>query len=171
MKTLHLLRHAKSSRTDDSLDDHARPLASRGRRNAKTMGRFLSGQEIELDRVRCSTARRAVQTWRRLAPAMPPAIEEILDEALYLANRDELLELVRRESDAVASLLLVGHNPGLAELALALCSDDPEPDLQRIAAKFPTGAYAAIALDCDAWRDVRPGCGRLLAFQVPRDLR
>lgn len=171
MKTLHLLRHAKSSWNDDRLGDHARPLAPRGRRNAKAMGRFLCEQKIVFDRVRCSNARRAVQTWRRVAARLPEEIEASIDEELYLADLDGLMELLHREDDAVASLLLVGHNPGLAELALALCCEDSAPDLQRIASKFPTGAYAAIALDSEFWRDARPGCGRLLRFQPPRDLR
>ncbi len=171
MKTLHLLRHAKSSRKDDSLEDHARPLAPRGRRDAKAMGRFLAQQGIAPDRVRCSTARRAAQTWRRAASAMAGETDEVADESLYLADSDALLELVRREDDSVASLLLVGHNPGLAELAVVLCDDGPAAILERIASKFPTGAWAAIALDCDSWREIRPTCGRLLGFQAPRELR
>jgi phosphohistidine phosphatase len=171
MKTLHLLRHAKSSRDDELPDDHERPLAPRGRRNAKAIGRYLRDRAIGFDRVRCSSARRAVETWRRVASQMPAPAEEMLDDSLYLADTDALLQLVRDENDAVASLLLVGHNPGLADLALALCGDRRTPDLARIAAKFPTGAYACIGFDGERWSDVRPGSGRLLAFQIPRDLR
>lgn len=170
MKTLHLLRHAKSSWKDADLDDHARPLSPRGRRNAKAMGRFLCARGIEFDRVRCSTARRAVETWRRVASKLPDPVDATFDDALYLADAGELLDLVCRESDSVASLLLVGHNPGLAELALALCREDHTPELRAIATKFPTGACVKIVFDCDSWRGVRPGAGRLSMLQFPREL-
>lgn len=170
MKTLHLLRHAKSSWDHDGLDDHARPLTPRGRRNARAMGDFLARAGVELDRVRCSTARRAVETWEGVASGFGGNVEKILDESLYLADPASLLDLVQREDASVSSLLLVGHNPGLGELAVALCGHGSRDALKRMGSKFPTGAWAGIRFDCEAWRDVRPQAGILLGFQVPREL-
>jgi phosphohistidine phosphatase len=135
------------------------------------MGRFLVERGVAFDRVRCSTARRAVDTWRRVSRAFDREVDEILEERLYLAGLEDLVGFVKNETNDVSSLLLVGHNPGFAELVLALCGDDPTGDLRRIERKLPTGAWVAIGFPVERWSDVERSRGRLLGFQVPRELR
>jgi phosphohistidine phosphatase len=146
---LYLLRHAKSSWDEPGLADHDRPLAPRGRRAAKAMGRYLREQGIEPDLVLCSSATRARQTLKRLGLA-----DARIEPDLYAADAATL----RRFIPETASVMLIGHNPGLQDLALSLVRSGPR--LVELAAKFPTGALATIELDT----------GELIDFVRPRDL-
>ena len=114
MKRLYLLRHAKSSWKDTSLPDHDRPLSGRGRRAAKAIARHLREQDLEPQLVLCSTARRARETLERIQPALGAATVEF-EHDLYAASADALLERLRRVPDTVASVMLIGHNPGLQD--------------------------------------------------------
>src|SRR5262245_6241843 len=116
MKHLYLLRHAKSSWKDTSLPDHDRPLAGRGRRAAKAIAGHLREQGIEPELVLCSTARRARETLERIEPALG-ASALCLEDELYAAGAPALLERLRSVPDPVGSVMLIGHNPALEELA------------------------------------------------------
>jgi phosphohistidine phosphatase len=154
MARLYLLRHAKSSWKDASLDDHDRPLAPRGRKAAKAIGRYMRDQGIEPELVLCSTARRARQTLERLGP---PGLDARIEPELYGAGADALLARLRGVPDAVASVLLIGHNPGMQQLAFNLAGLDD---------KFPTAALATF--EVDGWS--RLGRAELVDYVRPRDL-
>src|SRR4051794_26437716 len=124
MKRLYLLRHAKSSWKDPGLADHDRPLAGRGRRAAKAVARHLREQGIDPELVLCSTARRARETLERLEPALGRGAVRV-EPVLYGADAGALLEHLRGVSDAVGSVLVIGHNPGLQRLALGLARPAP----------------------------------------------
>jgi phosphohistidine phosphatase len=157
VRTLHLLRHAKSSWDDPSLADHDRPLAGRGRRDAKRIAEHIRRSGIEPELVLCSTAARTRETLALVEPALgSPAVE--LEDDLYGASADELLARIRRVPDAVGSVLVIGHNPGLHELALALAPDGPF-------GKFPTGALATFSLP-----EGRSGPAVLTGYVVPKAL-
>jgi phosphohistidine phosphatase len=147
--TLYLLRHAKSSWDEPGLADHDRPLAPRGRRAAKAMGRYLREQGIEPEVILCSSATRARQTLERLGLSGAR-----IEPGLYAADAATLRGFIP-EGD---SAMLIGHNPGLHDLALSLARSGPR--LDELAAKFPTGALATIELDT----------GELIDFVRPRDL-
>ena len=148
---LYLLRHAKSSWEFYDLPDHDRPLAPRGKRAAKAMAQHLREQGIAPELVLCSTATRARETLERVG------LEGVLEPGLYGASAATLLSRVQ-EADA-RSVMLVGHNPGLHDLALRLIRNPPE-ELER---KLPTGALVAMDLGAD-------GRAELLEFTRPRDL-
>jgi len=167
MKTLTLLRHAKSGWDDPSLADFERPLNARGREAARAMGRELRAQGLAWDRVLASPAARVTETLRDLAETYGP-IAPAYDERLYLAAPGTLLGLVRDTADAHERLLIVGHNPGMERLAVLL--GRPGPLRDEIAVKYPTGALAEISLPLDHWRDVADGAGTLTRFIRPRDL-
>jgi phosphohistidine phosphatase len=167
MHTLYLLRHAKSSWDDPRLVDHARPLAPRGRRDATRIARHLGRVGVEPGLVLCSSAARTRETLELLRPAIDDAAVAIEDE-LYAASSDELLARLRRLPDAVASVMLIGHNPGLEQLALALASAGDE--LEQLAAKFPTAALATLAV-ANSWSRLAPGDATLEAYVVPKQLR
>jgi phosphohistidine phosphatase len=166
MKRLYLLRHAKSSWKDTSLPDHDRPLAGRGRRAAKAIARHLRDQHIEPELVLCSSARRARETLERLALAASTARVE---DDLYAASATQLLDRLRAVPDTVESVMLIGHNPGLQELALDLAH--PSPTTDDLAAKYPTAALATLQFTASTWRDLGRESGELLNLVRPRDLR
>jgi phosphohistidine phosphatase len=164
---LYLLRHAKSSWDDPALADRERPLAPRGRRDAKRVAKHLrrTGDEPEL--VLCSSAARTRETLELVRPALVGATV-MVEEELYGASSDELLARIRLVPDAVVSVMVIGHNPGLHELALALASAGDERD--RLEAKFPTAALATLAL-AKRWSQLAPKDATLAAYVVPKQLR
>jgi phosphohistidine phosphatase len=167
MKTLTLLRHAKSEWDDPSLSDFERPLNARGRGAARAMGREMRALGLAWDRIVASPAARVTETIDGLVESYGP-LAPVYDEAIYLASLDTLLDIVRATDDAHATLLLVGHNPGMERLALLLSRGGPLHD--EVALKYPTGALAEIALSVDHWHDVAESGGTLARFLRPRDL-
>ena len=178
-KKLVLLRHAKSA-WPDGVPDHHRPLASRGRRDAPAAGRWLRRTGCVPDHVLCSTARRARETWQ-LAQAeldmQPPAAFE---PGVYEASAGSLLEIVRRLPPAAHTVVVVGHDPAIPELALALTGNNgtherqavgltPATSIDRMQAKFPTAAIAVLELS-GPWSELGPGRARLASFVTPHEM-
>jgi phosphohistidine phosphatase len=169
MKILTLLRHAKSGWDDPVARDFDRPLNPRGRRAARTVGAELKARDLGFDLVLASPARRVAETVEEVANSFG-AIRADYDERLYLASVATLLDIVRQAPDSVDRLLLVGHNPGLEELALRLSRRDGDPLRGEVEVKYPTGTVAAIELPVGRWAEVREGIGRIVRFIRPRDL-
>lgn len=168
MKILTLLRHAKSSWADPGQSDFERPLNARGRKAARSMGREMRRLGLGYDHILASPAARTMETLTELAQGYGGAIATDFEPLIYLATPGTLLEIVHDADDAWERLLLVGHNPGIEQLALALGQSGPLRD--RLAAKYPTGALAEIVLPSAHWRDVAEGSGTLARFIRPRDL-
>lgn len=164
-RRLYLLRHAKSSWADHGLADHDRPLARRGRRAAKAIGRHLRDQGIEPELVLCSTARRARETLERIEPARR-AVR--LEHELYGAEPGALLVRLQEIPAAVRSVMVIGHNPGLQQLAVFLAR--PGPEVRQLEAKFPTAAVATLAFRGSGWGALDRGTAQLVDFVRPRDL-
>ncbi|WP_328368772.1 histidine phosphatase family protein [Streptomyces sp. NBC_00445] len=167
LRRLVVLRHAKSA-WPDGVPDHDRPLAPRGRRDAPAAGIALADADCLPDLALCSTAVRARQTWE-LASAQwgtPPPVNH--DPRLYAADVPDLLSVVHNVSAEVETLLLIGHNPGLEELVLALAGDSLDDALERVRVKFPTSAIAILAWYGTSWRGLAPGGALLTSMMVPR---
>lgn len=169
MKTLTLLRHAKSSWADPGQNDFDRPLNPRGIAAARRMGSEMRALGLSFDAVLSSPARRAVETLDRVAETYGP-LTRAYDRRAYLAGSASLLAIARETDDAIGRLLLVGHNPGFHRLALLLTGNSGGPFNAELAAKYPTGALAEIELPIAHWRDLAEGRGRLTRFIRPRDL-
>lgn len=167
MKTLTLLRHAKSSWGDPAQRDFDRPLNARGLKAARAMGRELVRRGIAFDLVLASPAARVVGTIASLGEGGCP-IEAGYDVRIYLAPARTLIGIVRAADDSHDRLLIVGHNPGMEQLALLLARGGALRE--QVAAKYPTGALAQIDLETARWRDVEEGTGTLACFIRPRDL-
>jgi phosphohistidine phosphatase len=167
VRTLYVLRHAKSSWDEPALADHERPLAPRGRRAAKAIAGHISREHIEPGVVLCSSAVRAVQTLDLLRAALGSDATVTVEDELYGATADELVERVRRLPDDVASAMLIGHNPCLERLVLTLASSGAE--LKRVEKKFPTAALATLMFDA-TWNRLAAGEAVLAAYVVPKDL-
>ncbi len=163
-----MLRHAKSSWKDRSLADRDRPLSGRGKRAAKAMARHLEAEGIRPDLVLCSPARRARETLERIEGAFGDQVQASFEEALYGASQAELLACLKVLPQEVGSVMLIGHNPGLEQLALVLASEGA--GLARMREKYPTAALATIDLPAEDWRAIERGSGELVAYVRPRDL-
>jgi phosphohistidine phosphatase len=168
VKRLYLLRHAKSAWGDPTLPDRERPLAPRGRKAAKRMARWARKHDVRPQLVLCSSAVRARQTLQRVLPGLgEPAVW--IEVTLYAAAADTLLARIRALPEEVDEVMLVGHNPGLMDLALLLAA--PGPNRKRARGNVPTGALVELELAAGHWRDVEAGGARMRRFVVPRDLR
>jgi phosphohistidine phosphatase len=170
MRTLYLLRHAKSSWASPLLDDFERPLNKRGREAAPRIGRLLRKREMIPDLVLCSAARRATETWELAGQAIGRDLPVKVYRGLYLASAGKILDIVRRAADEAESLLVVGHNPGMERCAAQLVGPGSDAGaLAELEAKYPTAAVAAFTFDAEKWRDLDFGAGRLIAFLKPQD--
>jgi phosphohistidine phosphatase len=166
VKRLFLLRHAKSSWDDPGLDDRDRPLAPRGRRASELIAGHLRREGIAPSLVLCSSARRTRQTLERVIPALD-ASDVSIEDGLYGASSGGLLERLREVPEDLESVMLVGHQPAIQELALDLAGDGAE--LARVRAKFPTAALATL-LFAGEWSELAPGSAELVAYVKPKEL-
>lgn len=171
MKTILLLRHAKSAWGEARLTDHDRPLNGRGKRSAEAMARYVAKRAPRPDLILCSTAVRARQTLAPLLPLLKPAAPPIaLERGLYLAPEDALLERLRAVSRDVGAVLLIGHNEGLWHFATDLAGDGEAVLLAALRAKLPTGALVTLRAPAEQWRNLTPGSATLVGLVRPRDL-
>jgi len=160
VKTLLLLRHAKSSWDDPDLADFDRPLNSRGIRSAKFLGELIHDREIRADRVVSSTSKRTKQT-AVLVSQIGGLPDVVYDDRIYEASVIRLIGLIGEFDDAFDSVLLIGHNPGIADLVRVLTGESHE---------IPTAALSQIALAIERWSDIVPACGKLEFVIRPKDL-
>ena len=170
MRTLMLMRHAKSSWDQPELDDLDRPLSPRGRRAAPLIARYIEKRKWQPDLVLCSPAARVRETWQLMTPVLGRPVDCKTLRTIYPGMPSRLLDTLRRAADEVERLMLIGHNPGLGQLAASLCGAGPKEPLERMRSKFPTATLAVIDFDVDRWEQVAPGAGRLRAFVRPKDL-
>lgn len=165
MKTLLLIRHAKSSWDLPGRSDHDRPLNERGNRDGPAMSAALAQRGVRPQRILCSTAVRARETAAHLVDGLgiPPGEVEYSGD-LYLASSRKILRCAAAIDESVDSAMLVGHNPGMQDAVERLCG---EGSVDR----FPTLSVARIELAIDFWGAVEPGSGTLVEHLTPRDLR
>lgn len=161
MKTLYFFRHAKSSWEDSQLHDFDRPLNERGRRDAPRMGQILSQKQPKPAHWISSPARRAWDTAALVAQQLGVAVDDINRIAeLYEASPDEILHVIRSQPDSAQSMIVFGHNPGLTEIASALCNYDFE--------NIPTSGIACIRFAAERWQEIGPITGELVFFEYPK---
>ncbi|MGQ0741177.1 MAG: SixA phosphatase family protein [Alphaproteobacteria bacterium] len=173
MRRLLLLRHAKSDRDAGERDDHLRPLNERGRDAAALIGRYMREKKYLPALVLCSSARRTRETWDIVRRSLNGKAEVRFESALYLAEWKKMLDCVRRETDA-SPLLLIGHNPGMEQLAAVLQAPAKTPKHRKRAEamvrKFSSGALAVFDFRMRGWASIGPGAGQLKDFVRPREL-
>jgi phosphohistidine phosphatase len=162
MNQLWLLRHAKSSWDDAGLSDHDRPLAPRGERAAKLISEHVRSEGIAPALVLCSSSRRTQETLAAIA--LPADADVRLEDDVYAASEEGLLERLRGVDDATGSVMVVGHNPGIAGLARLLARDGTE-----LEGKYPTGALATLEFS-GGWDALGPHVAELTGFVTPKGL-
>ena len=168
MATLMLLRHAKSSRVQPNIPDIDRPLNNRGRGASQKMVQFMAEQGLTADLVLCSSARRARETLDQLSPVLIGEPILLFDSAFYRADACALLYGLRAVTKDVERILLIGHNPGISDLASMLVNGGAKEGISSMTRKFPTAALAIFSLSI-SWSDVGPACATLDLFVTPRD--
>lgn len=161
--TLILMRHGKSG-YPEGVPDHARPLADRGRREAALAGDWLRATQPAIDAVLCSTATRTRETLAATGLSAPTDYEA----RVYEASPHTLIDLIQLTDDAVGTLLVVGHSPGMPWTAWELTSNRHSEHADRLSRKFPTSALAVLTFTARPWADVTTGTGDLVAFHIPR---
>ena len=169
MLRLILLRHAKSV-PETGLGDHARTLSPRGITDAQRIGRYLVEEGLLPDAVLLSDAQRTRQTFEQMRGGFDAHLPSRSDAALYLAHPRALLEAIRACPDKTGALLVIAHNPGLAELADALTGYGDRYAMARMRQKFPTCGLAVLDFDGASWADVATKTGRLERFITPHAL-
>lgn len=170
MKTIFLMRHAKSSWSTPGQGDFDRPLNERGRDACARMVQYFKGEAITPDVVLCSGAERTRETLSLLSAAIPTTATILFDDALYLASPQTILNKISALDDSSRTALVIAHYPGIQECALALGAHDPHNKRPEIYEKFPTGALVHLSATADAWRDVSTDKGQILGFVRPKTL-
>lgn len=168
MKRLYLLRHAKSSWNDDSLSDRDRPLAPRGRRTAKRLARYLRDRSVAPEVVLCSSALRTRQTLEVIEDGLGGEPELLIEDDLYGASAEAMLERLQRLRADAASVLLIAHNPGVQDLTVLLARGGKARE--RVRVHFPTAALAVLETDSGEWAELGPGSATLVDYVMPREL-
>lgn len=161
MRTLLILRHGKSDWGHPERDDHDRPLAGRGKRDAPRVGRLLESLDLVPDLALVSTARRSLKTAKRVLGECSGRITVETIPDLYLASPETMAEVVRAAPDAAQRILVVGHEPGCSGLIELLTGDREQ---------FPTAALAVLRCAVSGWSELAPGRAELDAIYRPRDL-
>ncbi|MBO9401143.1 histidine phosphatase family protein [Shimia sp. R9_3] len=162
-RTLILMRHAKSSWDDFNQPDHARPLNKRGRASAHALGKWLALQALLPQEVLCSSSERTRETLDRLTLPNSPQVSYL--DALYHAPADTMLHSLRAASQL--TVLMIGHNPGIAYFADQLAARDPDHPRFH---DYPTAATTIFHFDLKEWKDVQYGAGDVVDFVIPREL-
>ena len=160
MKTLFLIRHAKSSWDDTALPDRDRPLGDRGKRDAPKMGKRLAERDVKPDLILSSPAMRALATAKVIAKTLDYKPKNIaVNDRLYAGQADDLLDVIRELGDKLERVMLVGHNPELSELAHHLSSG---------IIHMPTCAIAEFTFDAKSWSDIDKAKPAQVAFDYPK---
>jgi phosphohistidine phosphatase len=167
MRRLLLLRHAKTERAGPGERDRERKLTKRGRADAPIVGSYMARHDLIPDFALVSPATRAMETWTLVAEALGKEPRVVKDERIYNADFETLIGIIRETSDARA-LLLVGHNPGLHDLALRLIASGDSEMRKRVIEKLPTSGLVVIDLAFDDWSKLHANAGRLERFVSPR---
>jgi phosphohistidine phosphatase len=170
MRRLLLFRHAKAERAEIAKSDEARVLTAEGRNDAAMIGAYLASHSFRPDRVLASPAARTRETWRQVAAALRLAPEPTFDERIYNAGAQTLLGAIKETPDSARVLLVLGHNPGLHELAVLLVATGDIDTRERLREDFPTAGLAIIDFAPDGWAKLHPRSGRLERFVSPKSI-
>lgn len=170
MRRLMLFRHAKAERPEIGMEDRARTLIERGRRDAGRIGAYMAAHALKPDRVLVSPSARTQETWKYLSAALRPAPAATTVERLYEATPHAILAAIKDVPASAHTLMVVGHNPGLQELALMLIASGDIDARERLHEKLPTSGLVIVDFAFDDWSKLHPQSGRLERFVSPKTL-
>jgi len=170
MRRLILFRHAKAERSEPGMEDRARRLVERGKKDAATVGAYMASHALVPERVMTSPSARTQETWKYTAPAFKPAPAATSVERLYDATPHDILGVIKAAPPGTRSLLILGHNPGLHAVALMLVASGDIDTRERLREKMPTCGLVIIDFAFDDWGKLHPQSGRLERFVTPKSL-
>jgi phosphohistidine phosphatase len=170
MRRLLLLRHSKAERAELGESDQKRPLSDEGRADASAMGAYLASHAFRFDRALVSPAIRTRETWQRLAIPLGTTPSPGFDERIYNATAQTLLTVLKQQPGDAHTLLMVGHNPGLHELATMLVATGDVDTREQLRENFPTSGLAIMDFALDSWAKLHPRSGRLERFVGPKSI-
>ena len=170
MRRLFLFRHAKAESSQPGQKDLTRALVERGRKDAARIGAYMASHALMPDRVFVSPARRTQETWKCLSAALKPAPGATTVEKLYDATAHTIFAVVKEAPASAHTLMLVGHNPGLEEIALMLIASGDIDARERLREKLPTSGLVIVDFAIDDWSRLHPQSGRLERFVSPKTL-
>ena len=170
MRRLLLFRHAKAERSIPGASDRDRDLIDRGRKDAARIGTYMAAHALVPDRVLVSTAARTQQTWKAAEGAFKPAPAATMVENLYDATPHAILAAIKDVPAKAHTLMVIGHNPGLHELALMLIASGDVEAREKLREKMPTSGLVIIDFAFDDWNKLHPQSGRLERFVSPKSL-
>jgi phosphohistidine phosphatase len=170
MRRLFILRHAKTEPAEPGKDDRSRALVERGRRDAGQIGAYLASHAFLPDRVVLSPARRVQETWKYLAETLKPAPGATTSERVYEATPHDIFGILVGTPAPVHSLMGVGHNPSLHEVALMLIASGDIEARERLREKLPTAGLVIIDFAVDDWSKLHPQSGRIERFVTPKSI-
>jgi len=170
MRRLMLFRHAKAERSIPGGSDFDRPLIERGRKDAGKIGAYIASHALTPERVLVSPSARTQETWKYAAKAFKPAPAATMVENIYDATPHAILAAIKEAPAKAHSLLVIGHNPGLQELAVMLIASGDVDARERLREKLPTSGLAIIDFAFDDWSKLHPQSGRLERFVTPKSL-
>lgn len=170
MRRLILIRHSKAARSQPGEQDIARPLIERGRGDAARLGAYMAAHRLIPDHVLLSPAQRAQETWKQASAALPSAARAMISERLYNATAHSLLAAIKDAPASAQAVLVVGHNPGLHELALMLIASGDIEMREALGEELPTSGLVVIEFPITDWRALHQHSGRLERFVTPRSL-
>ena len=170
MRRLLLFRHAKAERSEPGMEDRARKLMERGWKDAAKVGAYMASHGLIPDRVITSPSARTLETWKSAATTFRPSPAATPVERLYDATAQSILAVVREVGPATHTLLVVGHNPGLHDLAVMLIASGDVQARERLREKLPTSGLVIIDFAFDDWGKLHPQSGRLERLVTPKSL-
>ena len=170
MRRLILFRHAKAEPSELGLEDRARVLVERGRRDAAKIGAYMKSHALIPDRVVISPAARTQETWKFVAAALRPAPGASSADQIYDATPHAIFAVIKDAPSVAHTLMVVGHNPGLHEVALMLIASGDIDARERLREKLPTAGLVIIDFAFDDWSKLHPQSGRLERFVTPKSL-
>lgn len=170
MRRLMLFRHAKAEPSKLGEQDRARALIERGRKDAGRIGAYMASHGLKPDRVFVSPARRTQETWKHVAAALKPVPAATMVEKLYDATPHAILAAIKDTPASAHTLMVIGHNPGLQELAVMLIASGDIDAREALREKLPTSGLAIVDFAFDDWGRLHPQSGRLERFVSPRTL-
>ncbi|ETF04113.1 phosphoglycerate mutase [Advenella kashmirensis W13003] len=165
MLRLMLLRHAKSNAVA-GLPDPDRPLTDRGFDQAALVGRYLLAQQLQPELVIVSSAVRTQQTWQQVSAAFSGTVQASTERRIYEASVGDIIEVLHGIDSKAQTVLMIGHNPGLALTTQYFCGEDENDALARLQAGFPPASLTVTDFNVDAWSEIAEGAGRLLRFET-----
>jgi phosphohistidine phosphatase len=168
MRRLMLLRHSTAASAEPGASDHDRELTPEGRADAALVGAYLVNHSFRPDRIMVSSATRTRDSWRQIAAALRATPEAIFDRRIYNASSQVLFDVMAETPDNARAVLILGHNPGLHELAVHLIANGDIDIRERLRENFPTSGIAIIDFALDSWSKLHPRSGRLERFVSPK---